>query len=94
MEYEESIGFVMRKMKKYLLIFTLGLFMAKKHVLNDKKIPSVTRRRCRTQNLHFTYSARNLKIWLLKSFGPTLWEIEQNRHFIQFCLTNFTPEQI
>jgi hypothetical protein len=51
MEYEGSFGFVSRKMKKIIADFhVLGLFMAKKHDLSGKKIPSVTRRcryRCR-----------------------------------------------
>jgi hypothetical protein len=39
MEYEGSIGFVMRKMKFFFADFhVLGLFMAKKHDLSDKKI--------------------------------------------------------
>jgi hypothetical protein len=39
MEYEGSIGFVMRKIKKKIADFhVLGLFMAKKHDLSDKKI--------------------------------------------------------
>jgi hypothetical protein len=38
MEYEGSIGFVTRKMKKKIADFhVLGLFMAKKHDLSDKK---------------------------------------------------------
>jgi hypothetical protein len=37
-EYEESIGFVTRKMKILFLIFTFSLFMAKKHDLSEKKI--------------------------------------------------------
>jgi hypothetical protein len=38
MEYEGSIGFVMRKMKKIIADFhVLGLLMAKKHDLPDKK---------------------------------------------------------
>jgi hypothetical protein len=64
MEYEGSIGFVMRKMKKIIADFhVLGLFMAKKHDLSNKKFPSVTRRcrcrcrrRCRTRNLCHAYS--------------------------------------
>jgi hypothetical protein len=37
MEYEGSIGFVSRKMKKFIADFhVLGLFMAKKHDLSDK----------------------------------------------------------
>jgi hypothetical protein len=66
----------MRKMKIFIADFhVLGLFMAKKHDLSDKKNPSATRR-CRTQNLYFTYrlgllSARKLKLWLSESFGPT-----------------------
>jgi hypothetical protein len=57
MDYEGSIGFVMRKMFFFIADFdVLGLFMAKKHYLSDKKFPSVTRRcRCHTQNLYFTY---------------------------------------
>jgi hypothetical protein len=57
MEYEGSIGFGMRKIKFFIVDFhVLGLYMAKKHDLSDKKISSVTRRyRCRTQNLYFTY---------------------------------------
>jgi hypothetical protein len=36
MEYEESIGFVMRKMIFFIADFhVLGLFMAKKHDLSD-----------------------------------------------------------
>jgi hypothetical protein len=39
MEYEGSIGFVMRKVKIFFADFhVLGLFMAKKHVLSEKKI--------------------------------------------------------
>jgi hypothetical protein len=39
MEYEGSIGFVMRKMNFFIADFyVLGLFMAKKHDLSDKKI--------------------------------------------------------
>jgi hypothetical protein len=38
MEYEESIGLVSRKMKFFVADFhVLGLFMAKKHDLSDKK---------------------------------------------------------
>jgi hypothetical protein len=38
MEYEGSIGFVMRKMIFFIADFhVLGLFMAKKHNLSDKK---------------------------------------------------------
>jgi hypothetical protein len=38
MEYEGSIGFVMRKMqKKFADCHVLGLFLAKKHDLSDKK---------------------------------------------------------
>jgi hypothetical protein len=57
MEYERSIGFVMRKIKFFIADFhVLGIFMAKKHDLSDNFFPSVTRRcRCLTQNLHFTY---------------------------------------
>jgi hypothetical protein len=37
MEYEGSLAFVMRKMKKIIADFhVLGLFMAKKHGLSDK----------------------------------------------------------
>jgi hypothetical protein len=46
MEYEGSIGFVTGKMKKIIADFHyLGLFIAKKHNLSEKKNPSVTRRR-------------------------------------------------
>jgi hypothetical protein len=39
MQYEESIGFVMRKMKKIIADFhVLGLFMVKKHDLSDKNV--------------------------------------------------------
>jgi hypothetical protein len=39
MEYEGSIGFVLRKMKKIIADFhVLGLFMTKKHDLREKKI--------------------------------------------------------
>jgi hypothetical protein len=39
MEYEGSIGFVSRKMKFFIADFhVLGLFMAKKHDLSEKKI--------------------------------------------------------
>jgi hypothetical protein len=39
MEYEGSIGFVMRKIKNFITDFhVLGLFMAKKHDLSNKKI--------------------------------------------------------
>jgi hypothetical protein len=57
MEYVGSIGLVSRKMKKNIAEFhVLGLFMAKKYDLSEKKNPSVTRRcRC-TQNLCHTYS--------------------------------------
>jgi hypothetical protein len=45
MEYEESIGFVSGKMKFFIADFhVLGLFMAIKHDLSEKKFPSVTRR--------------------------------------------------
>jgi hypothetical protein len=38
MEYEGSIGFVSRKIKKIIADFhVLGLFMAKKHDLSEKK---------------------------------------------------------
>jgi hypothetical protein len=37
MEYEGSIGFVMRKMNFFADFHVLGLFMAKKHDFNDKK---------------------------------------------------------
>jgi hypothetical protein len=38
MEYEGSIGFVSRKMKKKIADFhVLGLFMTKNHDLSDKK---------------------------------------------------------
>jgi hypothetical protein len=48
MEHEGSIGFVMRKMKKkILLIFKFQDFlMAKKNDLGDQKFPSVTHRCC------------------------------------------------
>jgi hypothetical protein len=36
MEYEGSIGFVMRKKKIIADFYVLGLFMAKKHDLSDK----------------------------------------------------------
>jgi hypothetical protein len=48
MEYEGSIGFVSRKMNADFHV--LGLLMAKKHDLSEKKFPSVTRR-CRWKNL-------------------------------------------
>jgi hypothetical protein len=40
MEYEGSFGFVSRKMKKKIIadFHVLGLFMAKKHDLSEKKI--------------------------------------------------------
>jgi hypothetical protein len=39
MEYEGSFGFVSRKMKKIIAdLHVLGLFMAKKHDLSEKKI--------------------------------------------------------
>jgi hypothetical protein len=39
MEYEGSIGFEMRKMKKIIADFhVLRLFMAQKHDVSDKKI--------------------------------------------------------
>jgi hypothetical protein len=39
MEYEGSFGFESRKMKKIIADFhVLGLFMAKKHDLSEKKI--------------------------------------------------------
>jgi hypothetical protein len=39
MEYEGSFGFVSRKMKKKIAdLHVLGLFMAKKHDLSEKKI--------------------------------------------------------
>jgi hypothetical protein len=48
MEYEGSIGLVSREIKKIIADFhVLGLFMAKKHGLSEKKNPSVTRR-CET----------------------------------------------
>jgi hypothetical protein len=38
MENEGSIGFVVKKLKKIIVDFqVLGLFMAEKHDLNDKK---------------------------------------------------------
>jgi hypothetical protein len=38
MEYEGSIGFVMRKMKIFIADFhVFGLFMTKNHDLSDKK---------------------------------------------------------
>jgi hypothetical protein len=48
MEYEGSIGFVMRKNEKKIIanFHVLGLFLAKKHDLSDD-FPSYTRR-CRT----------------------------------------------
>jgi hypothetical protein len=48
MEYEGSIDFVSRKMNIFIADFhVLGLFMAKKHDLSEKKFPYVTRRgRC------------------------------------------------
>jgi hypothetical protein len=51
-----SIGFVMRKMKFFLLlIFTFKDFLWLKNMIwAIKKIPSVTRR-CRKQTLHFNY---------------------------------------
>jgi hypothetical protein len=46
MEYDGSIGFVTGKMEKIIADFhVLGLSIAKKHNLSEKKIPSVTRRR-------------------------------------------------
>jgi hypothetical protein len=68
----------MKKKKKILLILTLlGLFIAKKHDLCEKKkFPYVTHR-CRwTKNLFHTYptasslKARKLKYRLPESFGP------------------------
>jgi hypothetical protein len=65
MEYQGSIGFVLRKMKFFIADFhVLGLFMANKHDLSKKNFPYVTRRgrcrcRCRrrlTQNLCHAYS--------------------------------------
>jgi hypothetical protein len=45
MEYEGSIGLVSMKIKKIIADFhVLGLFMAKKHDLSEKKFPYVTRR--------------------------------------------------
>jgi hypothetical protein len=71
MEYEGSIGFVMRKMKKIIADFhVLGLFMAKKHDLSDKKISFAVSKIC-TSPTGSALSARKLKFWLPKSFGPT-----------------------
>jgi hypothetical protein len=68
MEYEESIGFVMRKRKKNIADFhVLGLFMTKKH---DLSAVAVRKAIC-TSPTGSALSARKLKFWLLKSFGPT-----------------------
>jgi hypothetical protein len=64
MEYEGSIGFVMRKMKKkYCWFSRFRTFYGQKHDLSDKKIsvchaplPSPRRRRRRTRNLCHAYS--------------------------------------
>jgi hypothetical protein len=56
MEYDEKYWFRDEKnewKKKIADFHVLGLFMAKKHDLSDKKV--FRRCRCRTQNLHFTY---------------------------------------
>jgi hypothetical protein len=43
MEYEGSIGFVMGKINFFIADFhVLGLFMAKKHDLSDKKLSGPT----------------------------------------------------
>jgi hypothetical protein len=73
MEYEGSIGFVMRKMKIFIADFhVLGLFMAKKYDLSDKKI-SVCHAPLPYAKfvLHLALSARKLKFWLPESFGLT-----------------------
>jgi hypothetical protein len=45
MEYEGSIGFVTKKMKKKIADFHVsGLFIATKHDYSEKKFPAVTRR--------------------------------------------------
>jgi hypothetical protein len=71
MEYEGSIGFVMRKMNFFIADFHVkGLLMAKN--MSGKKIPSVTRRcrwRCCTENLHFTYKL-GLKSWKAEILAP------------------------
>jgi hypothetical protein len=46
MEHEGSIGFMTGKIKIFIADFhVIEVFIAKKHDLSDKKIPSVTRRR-------------------------------------------------
>jgi hypothetical protein len=74
MEYEGSIGFVSRKMKKIIADFhVLGLFMDKKHDLSKKK--SV----CHAPLLdeicldatEVALNARKLKFWLPESFVST-----------------------
>jgi hypothetical protein len=74
MEYEGSIGLVSTKMIFFIADFhVFELFMAKKHDVSEKKIPSVTR--LVRRNLCHAYSdplkARKLKFWLPKSFRPT-----------------------
>jgi hypothetical protein len=77
MEYEGSIGLVSRKMKKIIADFhVLGLFIAKKHDLSEKKIRlsravvAVVGKIWVTPTA-FPLRARKLKFWLLESFGPT-----------------------
>jgi hypothetical protein len=78
MEYEGSIGLVMRKMKKKIADFHfLGLFMNKYHDLSDKKIsvchaplPPVLDKIC-LDATELTLKARKLKLWLPKSFVST-----------------------
>jgi hypothetical protein len=68
----------MRKMKIFIADFhVLGLFMAKKHDLSDKKISvchaplAVGVRKIYTSPTGLALSARRLKFWLPESFGPT-----------------------
>jgi hypothetical protein len=75
MEYEGSIGFVMRKMKFFYCRFLrFRTFYGKKHDLSDKKFPlsrAVAVRKICNSITGSALSARKLKFWLPESFGPT-----------------------
>jgi hypothetical protein len=76
MEYEGRIGFVSKKFKKNIADFhVLGLFLAKKHDLSEKKIYRLSRsvavRKICTLPTGLALSDRKLKFWLPEFFGPT-----------------------
>jgi hypothetical protein len=73
MEYEESFGFVSRKMKKKIIadFHVLGLFMAKKHDLSEKKFLRLSRAVAVERKICAkTIRPIKLKFWFPVSFGP------------------------